>query len=71
MWAFAKAILLMSRFVRRVAIALEALVRLYKLDLESRGIYDTPPIKYTSDSPSDMAEISYTVKDSDPHEYQQ
>lgn len=51
--------------------ALETIVRLYKLDLEQRGIYDTPPIKYSSNPPSDMAEISYTVKQPDPYEYQQ
>ncbi len=67
MWAFAKAILLLSRYFRRMAVAQEELVRLYKLDLESRGVSDIrydPTHKPTKD---DMAEIMYGVKEEDPY----
>lgn len=42
MWAF-RAIRLFAKSLLRIAIALETLVSLYKLDLASRGITPTTP----------------------------
>lgn len=43
MWAFAKALLLIARYFRRIAIALERHNDLYRLDLADRGIIELKP----------------------------
>lgn len=43
MWAFAKAVLLLARYVRRVGVELESIRQLYELDLQSRGIVRVDP----------------------------
>ena len=43
MWAFAKTVLLVARYFRRIAVALESLRDLYEMDLASRGIQKTQP----------------------------
>lgn len=60
MWAFAKTLLLFTRQLRRIANSLEALHKLYALDLESRDI--VPIVKQPEDykpSKSEMAHINY------------
>ena len=42
MWAFAKAVLLASRYLRRIAVAIELIAELYELDLRSRDIFRAP-----------------------------
>lgn len=51
MWPFAKALLLTSRYLRRIAVALEDLRRLYEMDLRARNVYFAPetPVKDTVD----------------------
>ncbi len=68
MWAFAKAILLLSRYFRRMANAQEELVRLYKLDLAARGIDDIRYDPTRKPEKGDMAEIMYGVKEEDPYD---
>ena len=66
MWAFARALLILARHVRRAALALEDLAKLYRLDLDSRGILPAPhpelndPVEVmypTSKSPLDLGEL--------------
>ena len=59
MWAFAKALLLVGRYFRRIAVALESIRELYELDLSSRGVYRTrTPTK------DDEVDIMYGAKQS-------
>lgn len=59
MWAFAKALLLVARYIRRIAVALEGLLELYELDLRSRGIFRVEK----NLAPADRAvEISYGAR---------
>ena len=53
MLAFARALLILARYVRRGAVALEELARLHRLDLDSRGLI--PPTA----SVADPVEVSY------------
>lgn len=57
MWPFVKSIFLLARYIRRIAVALEGMRRLYEADLESRGVYLKP------DKPIiDKVDISYGYK---------
>ena len=38
MWAFAKAVLLLARYARRIAVSLEQICDLYELELRHHGI---------------------------------
>jgi hypothetical protein len=38
MWAFAKAVLLLARYARRIAVSLEQIRDLYELELRYQGI---------------------------------
>jgi hypothetical protein len=65
MWAFAKSLLLIARYSRRIAVSLETLTELYRLDLESRGINTIridPSYKPTKD---EMTEVAYSSDNRD------
>jgi len=53
MLVFARALLILARYVRRGAVALEELVKLYRIDLDSRSLI--PPTA----SVADPVEVSY------------
>lgn len=55
-----RALFLFARSLKRIAVALEALEQLYRLDCQSRGIIQTKPgIK-------DEVEVSYEAKPEQP-----
>ena len=56
MWAIAKSVMLVARYFRRIALALEAIRELYELDLASRGIVRVDP------NLRDEVEITYGVE---------
>lgn len=61
--AFGRILLAFTRPNRRIARALEELVSLYKLDLQSRGVYyPQPPSK------ADKVEIMYGAKAPNPQQ---
>jgi hypothetical protein len=43
MWTTAKALFLIARYFRRIAIALEGIHSLYKLELATKGIFQLDP----------------------------
>jgi len=68
MWALAKAVLLIARYFRRIAVALEAIQASYSLDLRSRGIFELDP------KMRDKVEVSYgpqeTKEEEEEYEFQ-
>lgn len=60
MLALAKAVLLLSRSFRRIALSLERIEALYRLELQSQGIYQTDP------GLKDEVEVSYGTRITDP-----
>jgi hypothetical protein len=60
MFALIKALLLIARYYRRIALSLEHMERLKVLELRANGIYETDP------AVSDEVEVSYGVKVTDP-----
>ena len=58
MFALAKSLLVLGRYLRRIALALESMNELYALELAERGIYRPRP----SGGKADEVEISYEVR---------
>ncbi len=59
MRAFAKAVLHLARYIRRIALALEGIQELYELDLRSRDIWRLDPRLKREES---AVEISYGAR---------
>ncbi len=60
MLGLVKALLLNARYFRRIAIALERMEVLYRLELRTQGIFETDP------NLKDEVEVSYGSKVTDP-----
>ena len=58
MRAFAKAVLTLARYIRRMAVALEEIRDLYQLDLAERGLNVKRPA-----APGDELEIMYGARE--------
>jgi hypothetical protein len=63
MFGLVTSLLRNARYLKRIAISMDSLVRLYKLDLESRGIYDVQVDPNFKPGKDDMTEISYESQD--------